>query len=77
MAALYCLLVFDVGVLSKVSLFHMHVYLIYNDYICSFQEGNQELYSVDFCEHDNIFDVDGEMSSRLQNLLSSQHRFTV
>lgn len=35
------------------------------------------MYSVDFCEHDNIFDVDGEMSSRLQNLLPAQHRFTV
>lgn len=41
------------------------LYYIYNDYICSFQERNQELYSVDFCEHANIFDVDGEMSSSL------------
>lgn len=65
MATLYCLLGFDVGILSKVNLFYMHVYGIYNDYICSFQEINQELYSVDFCEHANIFDVDGEMSSGL------------
>lgn len=55
--ALYCLLVFDVWVLSNVNLFHMHVYLIYSDYIHSFKEGNQGLYSVDFCEHGNIFDV--------------------
>lgn len=65
MATLYCLLGFDVGVLSKVNLFHMHVYRIYNDYICSFQERNQELYSVDICDHANISDVDGDMSSDL------------
>lgn len=65
MATLYCLLGFDIGVLSKVNLFHMHVYRTYNDYICSFQERNQELYSVDFCEHTTVFDVDGEMSSSL------------
>lgn len=55
--ALYCLLVFNVWVLSNVNLFHMHVYLIYSDYIHSFKEGNQGLYSVDFCERGNIFDV--------------------
>lgn len=71
----YCSLVFNVGALSKVILFHTHVYHIYNDYICSFQEGNQELYSVDCAEQADLFNVDGEMSSGLQRLLSALHRF--
>lgn len=33
-------------------------------YVASKKE-TQELYSIDFCEHANIFDVDGEMSSSL------------
>lgn len=74
----YCPLVcLDVGTLSKVILFHTHVYHIYNDYICSFQEGNQELYSVDCGEQEDLFNVDREMSSGLQRLLSAQHGFTL
>lgn len=73
----YCPLVFNVGALSSVILFHTHVYHIYNDYICSFQEGNQELYSVDCGEQANLFNVHGEMSSGLQRLLSALHRVTL
>lgn len=74
-AALYCPLVLHVGALSNVNLFHMHVYCIYNDYICSFQEGDQELCSADFDDQADIFDGDGEKCSGLKRPLSAKHRF--